>query len=127
MPAERTRRPPIRVRNADRVRSADLSRGRYSVSVEYSDGSAVDEVRGSAFEERRHGLTVVAGGARHDLLAVLQVDGRLEPGDLPRTPHPLLRQGHAERSVRHHLVGLGERSVEQGGVVLDVDDEADTK
>src|SRR4051794_25028033 len=94
-------RPPP-VINATR-RSSDIPFSRLLLSV--------GEHRRSLLRERGHGFGQIAGKARQDLCAVLEVDAGLEAADLELAPHDFLRHADAEGTVAdNQLRGLERRT-----------------
>src|SRR5437879_2110127 len=65
----------------------------------------VGEHRCPLLGERLHRLDQVAGEARQDLGAVLEIDAGLQAPDLQLTPHDFLRHPNTERAVAHDELG----------------------
>src|SRR5262245_50481815 len=83
------------------------------------------ELRRALLEERGQRLTHVAGVARQQLRAVLEVDGGLEAPGLQVAPHDLLRHPYAERAVGADELGGLQRGVDDVAVGHDARHEPD--
>src|SRR5207253_10102923 len=83
------------------------------------------ELRLALVEERADRLGNGLAERRHDLLAILVLDGGLLGGDLERAPHAALGEAHSPRRERGDLRGALQGAFEQARVLDDLRDEPD--